>query len=416
MRHKLLRSTMGIILVMIFVIGCSAGAPESPKATPTPVPPVTAPATKMILTPSPDLTADPSINSGINTHSYWPTKAWQYSTPEKQGVDSDMLAQMFEQIQAQQIPIESVIVIRHGYIVTEAYYYPAQAKAQIAVWSITKSVVSALTGIAIHEGAIDSVDHKVLDYFPEFTVKNNDARKQAITIEHLLSMSSGLQWSDDIDMGNMQRSGGIQYVMDRPMAADPGTTFAYNTGAPDLLTAILQKTTGQDALTYAQKRLFEPLGITDISWEKNVNDYYRGGYGLTMLPQDMAKLGYLYLHNGMWDGKQIIPADWVKTSLSKHIDPHMENEDRSGYGYLWWLQTFGASAAHGAGGQYILVMPAQELVVVFTSHLPNQDFHIPGDLFKTYIVPAIKSPDALPANPEAADRLDALVKTAAQRP
>ena len=133
-----------------------------------------------------------------------------------------------------------------------------------------------------------------------------------------------------------------------------------------------------------------------------------------MVPRDLAKFGYLYLRNGVWNGKQIVPASWVKTSIEKHIDPHMQNEKRAGYGYLWWVQTFGASAAHGYGGQYILLVPDKDLEVVFTSDLQPEDFNIPAGLFENYILPAIKSNDPLPANPTSAAHLEALCKAASQ--
>ena len=228
---------------------------------------------------------------------------------------------------------------------------------------------------------------------------NNDARKQAITLEHLLTMSSGLEWSDDANNGEMDQSqDAVKYVLDRPMAATPGQVFVYNSGAPTILTAILRKTTGKSPLEFAQANLLGPLGISDIRWKTYQNGLEVGGAGIQLTPRDMAKLGYLYLRGGLWEGKQIVPASWVNASLEKHIDPKMEGEKRSGYGYLWWLQTYGAVAAQGLGGQYILLLPAQDLEVVFTAGLSPREFQIPYDMFESYILPAIKSDTPLPAN------------------
>jgi CubicO group peptidase (beta-lactamase class C family) len=301
-------------------------------------------------------------------------------------------------------------------MVAEAYFQPYEANRSREIYSITKSIVSALVGIAIEQGSIDNVNHKVMEYFPELSVENNDAHKQAITIENLLTMSSGLEWSDDINNGQMAGQDGdwVKYVLNQPMAAPPGEQFTYNSGAPTILSAILQKTTEKSPLEFAITNLFGPLGISDFYWDTTPSGLELGGWGIQMTPRDLAKFGYLYLRGGLWEGKQIVPASWVKTSLEKHIDPKMEGEKRSGYGYLWWLQPYGVAAAHGSGGQYILLVPAQDLEVVFTSDLSPQEFQMPYDLFETYILPAIKSSAPLPANPTSAARLEALIKAAAQ--
>lgn len=360
-------------------------------------------------------TAIPLSSSSISATSYWPTQAWRTATPEQQGLDSELLAQMLEQIQSKPINLHSMIIVRHGYIVAETYFPPFEATTTGEIYSITKSIVSALVGIAIEQGSIDGVNHRVMDYFPEVAVANNDDRKQSITLEHLLTMSSGLEWSDDTNLNDMtQTQDWVQYALDRPMAAAPGEQFTYNSGAPTVLTAILQKTTGKSPLEFATTNLFGPLGISDIYWATTPTGLETGGWGIQMTPRDLAKFGYLYLRDGVWEGKQIVPARWVKASLEKQIDPRMESEKRSGYGYLWWLQTHGVKAAHGRGGQYILLLPAQDLEVVFTSDLSSQDFQKPYDLFETYILPAIKSSDPLPANPTSAARLEALLKAVAQ--
>jgi CubicO group peptidase (beta-lactamase class C family) len=350
-----------------------------------------------------------------DTTTYWPTHDWRTSTPEQQGMDSELLVQMMEQIQSKQINLHSLIILRHGYIVAEAYFQPYEANNRVEIYSITKSIVSALVGIAIKQGSIDSVNHKVLDYFPDLAVANNDARKQAIALEHLLTMSSGLEWSDEANNGEMDQSqDAVKYVLDRPMGATPGQVFTYNSGAPTILTAILRKTTGKGPLEFAQANLFGPLGISDIRWKTNQNGLEVGGAGIQLTPRDMAKFGYLYLRNGLWEGKQIVPASWVNASLEEHVDPKMKGEKRSGYGYLWWLQTSGATAAQGLGGQYILLLPAQDLEVVFTAGLSPQEFQMPYDLFESYILAAIRSSAPLPANPTSAARLEMLLNAAAQ--
>jgi CubicO group peptidase (beta-lactamase class C family) len=349
--------------------------------------------------------------SPVSQKNQWPTAEWRSSTPERQGMDSAPLALMMERIKSEQIGLHSVVIVRHGCIVAEAYFQPYDAQRKVEIYSVTKSVVSALVGIAIKQGAIDGVGHKVLDYFPDLAVANNDARKRAITLEQLLTMSSGLKWSDDANNGEMDQSqDAVKYVLDRPMADAPGQVFAYNSGAPTILTAILRKATGKSASDFAAENLFGPLGITDFGWRTDRNGLEAGGAGIRLTPRDMAKLGYLYLREGFWEGKQIVPGSWVKASFEKRMDPKMEGEKRSGYGYLWWLQSFGASSAQGLGGQYIILVPAQDLEVVFTAGLSPQDFQKPYDLFEDYILPAVKSDAPLKPNPASAARLEGLIK------
>ena len=395
------RSLLRLVLSSIFLLSaCSTVAPNLDTVSP----------------PSASIpSAVPASTLTASDGPYWPTQDWRTSAPEQQGIDSELLAKMMEEINAKQINIHSVIIVRHGSIVEETYFQPSGVYRAVQVHSITKSIVSALVGIAIEQGSIDNVNHKVLDYFPDLKLADNDARKQAITIEHLLTMSSGLEWSDDVNLGEISSSPDwVKYVLDRPMKAAPGEQFNYNTGAITILSAILNKTTGQSPLEFANAKLFGPLGISGVYWETTPTGLEQGGDGIQMVSRDLAKFGYLYLRNGVWNGKQIVPASWVKTSLEKHIDPHMQNEMRAGYGYLWWVQTFGASAAQGYGGQYILLMPDKDLDVVFTSDLKPEDFNIPAGLFENYILPAIKSNDPLPANPTSAARLEALCKAASQ--
>jgi CubicO group peptidase (beta-lactamase class C family) len=339
------------------------------------------------------------------------SQTWPTSTPEEQGMDSALLAQAAEEIASRQINLHSMIVIRHGTIVVEKYFGTYSADRTQEVYSITKGVTAALIGIALGQGSIDSVDHKVLDYFPDLTLADNDPRKQDITIEHLLTMSSGLAWSDDTDVDAMMRGGSqVRYVLDRPMAAAPGEKFNYNTGAPGVLCAILQKATGMSPTDFADAYLFGPLGITDVYWQRDLMGLETGGFGIAMSPRDMAALGFLYLRNGEWNGKQVVPASWVKASFESHIDPMMQSEKRSGYGYLLWLQTHGTIASHGLGGQYILMVPAQDLEVVFTADLSGENFQQPYDVFESYILPAAKSDDPLPANPAGVAKLEAALK------
>lgn len=311
----------------------------------------------------------------------WPTAGWKTSTPEQQGLNSKTLAKMFERINQEKLRLHSLLVIRHGYLVSETYFEDFQANTKHEVFSCTKSIISALMGMAIEQGYIDSVQHRILDYFPERTIAHNDARKQAITLEHLLTMTSGLE----SDRGMEHSQNWVQFMLDQPTVAEPGTTFNYNSGNTHLLAAILQQTTGMQPEDYARAKLFAPLGITHVTWDTDPNGLNIGGWGITMTPRDMAKFGYLYLHDGEWNGQQIVPADWVKMTTPRYID----TGDGRGYGYAWWQLSFGGYAALGYGGQEIVILPERDMLVVFTSqsHPPEDEKQL-WRLVEDFIIPA----------------------------
>jgi CubicO group peptidase (beta-lactamase class C family) len=309
---------------------------------------------------------------------------WKISTPEKQGLSSGQLALMEEYMEDWNLDFHSVLVIRNGYLVFEKYYDDYDADTLHEIYSCTKAVVSALMGIAIHEGYIDSVEEQVLDFFPERVIANNDSRKWNMTIEHLLTMTTGLDWPELAipydDPNNIyhlwtRSTDWVQFVLDRPMVLTPGTKFNYNSGASHLLSAILQKATGINTSSFASKHLFTPLGISKLFWSSDPQGINTGGSRLQLRPQDMAKIGYLYLQNGIWNGSQIVPAEWVELSTKKHY-PVM-NSLYVGYGYKWWTYYSNSSdypiidaySAVGYAGQRIFVVPDQDLVVVFTGYV-----------------------------------------------
>ena len=323
--------------------------------------------------------------------------------PEQQGIDSAQLAKMFEEINQRNLNLNSVLIVRHGYLVTEAYFPPYRAGTKHDVYSITKAVISALVGIALQQGSLRDLDQKALDFFAGRTVAENDARKQAITLGHLLTMTSGLHWSGDDDQKLFSGGDLVQLTLDRPMVAEPGSVWNYNSGGTHLLSAILQKATGQSASAFAQAQLFQPLGISGVSWPADSNGVNTGGWGIRMTPRDMAKFGYLYLKGGTWDGQPVVPADWVQSSTAKQVD----SADGRGYGYLWWQLYFGGYAALGQSGQEIIVLPDQDMVVVFTAGL---DEKILWKLVSDYIIPAAQSGGPLPENPEGVEALESQIK------
>lgn len=341
--------------------------------------------------------------TAVTPPSYWPTEAWRTSTPEEQGMDSEMLADMLETIQEQDHGVDSVVVVRNGYMVADATVFPFEPGSRHIIYSCTKSVISALVGIAIDKGYIEGVHQPVLDFFPERTVANLDAKKEAMTLEDVLTMSTGLECQDSYlyrwrGLEQMRQSDDwVQFMLDLAMAEEPGTRFEYCNGASFLLSAIIQETTGMNALAFSNEHLFGPLGITDVQWLSNPQGITIGWSELYMMPHDMAEIGYLYLNEGVWDGEQVVPAEWVKASTREHISAGTLED---GYGYQWWIDDSGIYLALGYAGQFIFVVPEKDMVVVFVSDLEEQDFYVPQMLLNDFIIPAAKSAAPLPDNPD----------------
>jgi CubicO group peptidase (beta-lactamase class C family) len=347
---------------------------------------------------------------------YWPTEGWQSSTPEAQGMDSAQLANMLEDIASKETNIYSVLVIRNGYLVTEAYFHPYTRDTKMHIQSVTKSVISILVGRAISDGLIKSADEKLVDFYQNRVFENQNQEKDAILLKHLLSMSSGLACSEILSSGPQmeQSSGWVQFVLDSSLANKPGKVFGYCNGNAHLLSAILEKGTGMSTREYANQVLFEPLGIPTVGesdWAGDPQNITNGGWGLHLRPIDMAKLGFLYLNQGQWDGQQIVPAEWVAESITQHI----QKDDGNGYGYLWTVYPESDHyAALGLGGQQIHVYPSRNLIVVVTAALeafagtPAID-----SMLNDYILPSIQSEDTLAENSNSFARLHESIETAA---
>jgi CubicO group peptidase (beta-lactamase class C family) len=268
--------------------------------------------------------------------------------------------------------------------------------------SATKSVTSMLLGIALQEKAATGITVKTpvlrLAAAQRYVPKHTDARKRAMTIEDLLTMQSGLAWresgyaytrgSGNDVMKLFVTKNWTNYVIDRPMAARPGTTFVYDSGTSHLVSGAISLLTGRPAAALAATRLFSPLGIHRSKWLTAPEGTNAGGFGLQLQPLDLAKLAFLYLHQGSWDGRQIVPAAWVQQSTTDHVaDPRYE------YGYLWWLDhADGYAYMAGLYGQLAVVDPGKDLVAVITAHLPgNVDAStVTRGLLETYILPAAR--------------------------
>jgi CubicO group peptidase (beta-lactamase class C family) len=364
------------------------------------------------------LTAGCALVQPLGSGNYWPTHGWRTSTPEAQGMDSAQLAQLLEVIQQEPVlNLHSLLVIRHGYLVSEVYFDPFYGRnTKHALYSVTKSFMSTLVGIAFDKGILTDLRHPVLDFFPHRTFEKRDALKESMTLEDLLTLRCGLAWDEVTSWGELLWSlDAVKYVLDKPMTDPPGTKYLYNSGCSHVLSGILEEQPGVQTLEFAKKNLFEPLGITDFIWELDKQGIPLGGAGLNLTPRDMAKLGYLYLHEGVWDGQQIVSAAWVKAATQTHTDPH--HKLGFGYGYQWWtFPRLGAYQAAGYGGQYIVVVPASDLVVVVTADQGDLANEAVFRLIEAYILTAVKSPGPLVENPAGQAELAAQTKVSMHLP
>jgi len=312
---------------------------------------------------------------------YWPTEGWRTSTPEEQGMDPARLAQLIDHIKQLGLDVDGVLVVRHGYIVLEEYLDFLNDKDWLhPIYSVTKSITGACVGIALEKGLITGLDREMVEFFPDRTIQNLDERKQRITLEHLLTMTGGMAWNEwqypYTDPRNawiqaLRSPDTVQYILDLPMADEPGEVWNYNGGFTYLLAEIVTNASGQSILDFATEHLFKPLGIENLNWRKDWNGRYDVAGGLEMTARDLAKFGYLYLHHGRWEDRQVVPADFVAESTRTH---NMVSAV-TGYGYeSWWTHPDdGVYYAAGIYGQRIYVAPELDLVVVFTANIRGPD-------------------------------------------
>ena len=345
----------------------------------------------------------------------WPTKAWETSAPEQQGMDSKALADLVKFGASEKM--DSLLVTRHGRIVAEAYYAPFRSGHKHRINSATKAVTGTLIAIALRDGLLDSLDRRVLEFFPDRTIANLDDNKQAMTIRHLLNMTSGLEWKERLDdsvpesfLAMEASPDWQQFILDQPMAQPPGTAFEYNSGNSHLLSAIINRLTGGRALLYARAQLFGPLGIADVFWRQDPQGISTGGAGLYLQPRDMAKIGYLYLRNGSWDGRQIVPPAWIDAVNHASVDMRLPGLRYANQ--FWVLPDRHVYMAVGFHRQLIVVMPDLDIVAVATGTR-----HYPSSRLIDGITGAVKSSQPLPENAAARSALDlSIAEAATERP
>jgi CubicO group peptidase (beta-lactamase class C family) len=339
---------------------------------------------------------------------------WATTTAETAGLLSKPLQDLDAALRAAEFKkIGSVLIARHGKLVYEAYF-DGDVNSLRDTRSATKSITSALVGIAITEKKLSGIDARVLQLLPEHAHKlqNPDPRKDKITIEDFLTMSSPLECDDwnDVSRGNEERmylvEDWAQFILDLPIRGrmhmgeqiDPppyGRYFSYCTGGVFTLSEVLQKATGMRTDRYAQEKLFSPLGISDAQWVYSPLNIPQTGGGLRLSSRDLLKIAQLYLDGGIWKGKRIVDEGWVKVSTQ----PHARIDDETEYGYLWWLKSFKSAGKSypaffmsGNGGNKVAVFPGLDLAVVITS--TNYNTHgmheQTAKMLTDYILPAVE--------------------------
>jgi len=328
-------------------------------------------------------------------------------------MDSRTLARAVDYARDHAVTIHAMLIVRNGRVVLDASFFPYRSPEMHDLASVTKSVTATLIGIAIGKQQLVGVHQAALPLFPLHRVANDDPRKERITIEDLLTMTSGFacDWTrDETTLEDMQHSADwVQFVLDRPMAAEPGTTFGYCSPGMHVLSGVLSRVTASSALEFARRELLGPLGIRDAEWPADAHGISHGWGDLHLHPRDMAKLGLLWLNGGRWEGKQIVPADWMRAASQAHSWGTGWAAGR-GYGYGFWVDSSRTIfAATGRGGQRIRVTPDKNLVVVLVGSFDVSD--VSHDISQ-----AIKSDHALPEDAEGKALLDAAIATAARPP
>lgn len=333
-----------------------------------------------------------------------------HSTPEAQGVPSSAILDFVAAVEDRIDALHGFVLVRHGHIVAQGAWTPHGVDSQRTMFSLSKSFTSSGIGLAVAEGKL-SVDDPVLKFFPDEAPEEVSEKLARMRVRDLLTMTSG---HDADTLGAIhRRSDGnwAEAILALPVDHEPGTHFVYNSGASYLLSAIVQRVTGETLLDYLRPRLLEPLGITDATWETCPRGINAGGWGLSIRLSEVARFGQMYLQGGEWRGQQVLPRAWVAEATARQVsnDNQSETDWRQGYGYQFWRAQHGAYRGDGAFGQYCLVMPEQDAVLAIISGVSNMQAVL--NLVWQHLLPAMGAatlPEDGAANSQLQLRLDTL--------
>lgn len=328
---------------------------------------------------------------------------WETASVTEVGIDPENLKEMFRNVLKEKYKnIHGLLIVKNDKLVCEEYFYGFNLNKRHKLASATKSVTSALVGIAIDKKYIKGVEEKLITYFPEYA-SLFDENKSKITLHHLLSMTAGIKWDEwsyslgDSTNSNYQMAfseNTVGYILKQPMQYKPGAKGVYNSGLSLLLGQVVEAASNTSLLDFAQKYLFGPLEISDYKWFKYFDGRINTGGNLLLRPRDMARFGYLYLKNGQYKNKQILSEEWIKLSTKQQSDIN----DRF-YGYHWWINRFRlkgnkikAYSAQGLGGQFIFIFPDLDMVVISTAgnYNDNKVAYQTLEMIYKYILPAVK--------------------------
>lgn len=288
--------------------------------------------------------------------------------PEELGVSPQKVIGFLDSLKERKLEIHSFMLLRHGHVAAEGWWAPYAPELPHMLFSLSKSFTSTAIGMAVHEGIL-TLDAPVVSFFPEDLPSEVSENLAAMQVRHLLMMGTGHD-KDTTDALHQAADGNwAKAFLALPVPHEPGTHFLYNTGATYMLSAILQKASGQRLLDYLQSRLFEPLGIRNPTWETCPRGIHTGGYGLSVTTEDIAKFGQLYLQKGVWQGKRLIDEAWIEEATGKRISngDGGDSDWAQGYGYQFWRCRHGVYRGDGAFGQFCIVMPEQDAVMAITA-------------------------------------------------
>lgn len=325
---------------------------------------------------------------------------FEQSTPEAAGIPVAAIKAFVDEAEESGQELHSFMLLRHGRLLAQGWWNPYRPTEPHILFSLSKSFTSTAVGLAAAEGKL-SLDDKVIAFFPEEKPAEISPNLAAMQVRHLLGMSTGHAEDTMQAIDRNPLDSWVKAVLSVPVEYAPGTHFLYNTGASYLLSAIVQKVTGQTLLDYLQPRLFEPLGIEQATWESSPQGINTGGFGLSLTTAEVARFGQLYLQKGKWQGRQILSENWVEEATASHIsngdDPN--SDWAQGYGYQFWRCQHGAYRGDGAFGQYCVIMPEQQVVLAITSGLSG-DMQAVLNLVWKHLLPAMQA-EKLPEDPAA---------------
>ncbi len=322
------------------------------------------------------------------------------STPENQGVRSDSILEFLDAVENAKLEFHSLMVLKHGQVIAEGWWKPYAADLKHMLFSLSKSFTSSAIGVLVDAGKV-SLEDAVISFFPEDLPLEISANLRDMKVRHLLSMATGHD-DDPTNSSSIRESKNwIKTILEHPVEFEPGTHFVYNSGASFLLSAIVQKVSSQALLEFLKPRLLEPLGIENATWASNVQGINFGGWGLNLTTEDIAKFGLLYLKKGVWNGQRILSETWVNQATSSQVSngDKPTSDWQQGYGFQFWRCQHGAYRGDGAFGQYCVVLPDQDAVVVITSAV--NDMQQVLDLVWKHLLPGLNSSQAKQPSNEA---------------